>query len=198
MMTSPESQRNPQYERRLFRYSLSTLLIAMVPLGVCLGYAVRYGLLIGIVFGAIAWWGCNSVVLAFRCWPTSGTLQRSKAILEVGAFVTLSVTFVTGVALIPCFVRQGSARDVQRALRSDARFSSVHIEYTEAPDGWRMRVEGEVQSDLDFDALRKAISLFDGAKAGKRTGEIWWDVRVVLSQREHRGWGYENLAISRR
>jgi hypothetical protein len=184
VLTSPEWQHALPPERPWFLCSLWTLVIAVATIAVFVGYAVDYGLVVALGFAAITLWGYVSVRRAFRGWHTLDRPHLRFAIGELTAFVMVLVIFAVTVALHPSLARLRNARDLQRTLTNDARFSSVHTEYGETPKHSYIRIGGEVKSDEDLSTLRKMVSMFDSAKI-----DIEWDIKVVLSQREYKGWG---------
>jgi hypothetical protein len=172
---------------RWYQYSLRTLLIAVTLIGMFIGYAANYGFGTAIAFGVLISLVWFWIVRAIRRWSTLRLWQRLYAIV-VGVIVSyFFIAFIVVVATDPSFVRQRNARHLQRLLDKDVRFPSIRVEYRELKDKV-LRVDGQVESDRDFNVLRKMILSYDWRNNNDKLFGIHWNVTVCSPKREYHGW----------
>jgi hypothetical protein len=110
--------------------------------------------------------------------------QRFYAAVEGTILSFILITFIVGTAINPSYVRERNARYLQAALNRDDRFSHVRVKYVELKLDF-LQVDGTVESDRDFQALRTAILSYDWRNE-PRFG-IYWDVTVASSSKKYDG-----------
>ena len=168
---------------RKLQFTIAQALLATAFIGVCTGYAVNYGVATAVAFGVLTSLLWIQFVRTRRRWNTLVLWQRAYGCVITGALVAALITFVARVAWGAPFVREHNARHLQRVLNGDSRFSSVHVQHLDLKGSF-LRVDGQVNADRDFDALRDIVMAYDW----RTMGGILWNVTVRSSERVYHGW----------
>ena len=127
----------------------------------------------------------HGLVVALACLQTlEGTLALATHLcLRYGVLCVLLIMFAVTVSRSPSLARQQNALALQGNLRGDRRFSSIDVEYMELKSTF-LRVDGQVDSDRDFDSLRQMITRYDW----HNMTSIHWAVTVSSPPRLYQGW----------
>ncbi|MCX7426048.1 MAG: hypothetical protein NTW96_10570 [Planctomycetia bacterium] len=169
-----------------WQFTIAQALLATAFIGVCTGCAVNYGVGTAVAFGVLTSLLCIDLVRTVRRWNTLVLWRRAYGCVDISVLGVLLAAYVVFLACGTSPARQRNARHLQRDLQGDSRFSSVHVEYLELETAF-LRVDGEVDSDRDVDALREIVFAYDW----RNMDDVRWNVTVGSPKRVYDGWDSE-------
>ena len=162
---------------RKLQFTIAQALLATafigVFVGVLIGYAVNDVFSVAGVFGVLVSLIYIQLLRTTRRWKTLALWQRAYGCIGAGGLLAALVAFVAIVVWGVPSVQGLKARHLRHVLSEDSRFLSVQVKYVEGKTREFLSVDGQVDSDRDFQALREIVKGYDW-----HNNRIEWAVHV--------------------